>query len=72
MNRDGFRCIWAQRLDPATKHPVGSPFAIFHSHSAKLSLANQEAVLLPVVGRDKMFFSMGERTGNIWIAEFKP
>lgn len=71
LNRDGFRCIWAQRLDPATKRPVGSPFAVFHSHNARLSLANQEAFSTPVVSRDKMFFSMGERTGNIWMAEFK-
>jgi hypothetical protein len=71
LNRDGFRCIWAQRLDPATKHPVGSPFAVFHSHNTRLSLGNQGAYSTPVVGRDKMFFSMGERTGNIWMAEFK-
>ena len=26
--RDGFRCFWAQRLDPATKHPLGDPFVV--------------------------------------------
>jgi hypothetical protein len=26
--RDGFRCIRGQRLDPATKHPVGPPFDV--------------------------------------------
>jgi serine/threonine protein kinase len=67
LNRDGFRCIWAQRLDPATKRPIGSPFAVFHSHNARLSLGEQ----FPVVSRDKIFFSMSERTGNIWMAEFK-
>jgi hypothetical protein len=25
--RDGYLCIWAQRLDPVTKHPLGLPFA---------------------------------------------
>jgi Tol biopolymer transport system component len=28
--RDGFRCFWAQHLDPATKRPVGAPFAVYH------------------------------------------
>jgi Tol biopolymer transport system component len=29
--RDGFRCIWGQALDPLTKRPVGPPFA-YHLH----------------------------------------
>ncbi len=70
-DRDRHTCIWAQRLDPATKHPVGAPFAMFHSHNARLSLANQDSLRLVVAGV-RMAFSMGERTGNIWMAEFKP
>lgn len=27
---EGFRCIWAQRLDPATKQPEGPAFAVRH------------------------------------------
>jgi len=69
-NRDGFICLWAQRLDPATKRPAGAPFAIFHSHSARLSLANGSDLEVDVA-RDKIVFSMGERTGNIWMAEFR-
>jgi serine/threonine protein kinase/Tol biopolymer transport system component len=69
--RDGFRCIWAQRLDPATKQPVGAPFAVFHSHNARISLSNQTDVGL-AIGPDKMLFNMGEHTGNIWMAEWKP
>lgn len=69
--RDGNRCIWAQRLDPATKRPVGPPFAVFHSHNARISLSNQAEIGL-AIGRDRIFFNMGERTGNIWMAEFKP
>src|SRR5215472_19195036 len=33
--RDGFRCIWAHRLDPVTKRPLGSAFPIFHAHEAR-------------------------------------
>jgi len=68
--RDGFSCIWAQRHDPATKRPVGAPFAVFHSHNARFLLDPTEVSL--AIGRDKMLFSLGERTGNIWMAEFKP
>ncbi len=32
--RDGYLCIWAQRLDPVTKHPLGPPFAYEHFHDS--------------------------------------
>jgi Tol biopolymer transport system component len=67
--RDGFRCIWSQSLDPATKRPVGSPVALYHSHTARRSLLNVSiAVLSIAVAHDKIVFNMGERTGNIWMA----
>jgi Tol biopolymer transport system component len=68
--RDGYRCFWAQRLNPLTKHPLGPPFALFHIHTARRSLANQSDMQF-VVTDQKLVFSMGERTGNIWMAEFK-
>lgn len=67
--RDGHLCIWAQRLHPVTKRPVGVPFAVFHSHDARLSLANQTENTLSLAG-NTIVFSMGERTGNIWMAEW--
>lgn len=70
-DRDGYDCIWAQRLDPATKRPAGPPFAIFHSHNARISLANQTEEGFSI-RRNRLVFNMGERTGNIWMAEFKP
>jgi eukaryotic-like serine/threonine-protein kinase len=69
--RDGHPCLWARRLDPTTKHPVGELFAVFHSHDVRLSLANQTEFWV-VLGGNSLVFSMGERTGNIWMAEFKP
>jgi Tol biopolymer transport system component len=68
--RDGHTCIWAQHLHPVTKRPVGAPFAVFHFHNARMSLANPAESTLSVAG-DRMVFSMGERTGNIWMAEWK-
>jgi Tol biopolymer transport system component len=70
-DRDGFRCIWAQRLHPTTKRPLGTPLAVYHSHSARRSLRNMENALLDIcVAADRLVFSMGERAGNIWMAEF--
>jgi hypothetical protein len=68
--RDGRLCIWAQRLNPVTKRPIGVPFPVFHSHNARLSLGNATEGWLSVAG-SRMVFSMGERTGNIWMAEWK-
>lgn len=68
--RDGYLCIWARHLHPVTKQPVGEPFAVFHSHSTRISLSNQIEHTLGVAG-NKLVFSMGERTGNIWMADWK-
>ena len=34
-DRDGSPCLWAQRLDPATKRPTGAPLSIQHFHSQR-------------------------------------
>jgi len=66
--RDGFRCIWAQRLD-ARKRPVGPAIPIFDAHEARRSLANIGIGDLSIsVARDKIVFNMSERTGNLWMA----
>jgi hypothetical protein len=70
--RDGFRCVWAQRVNPVTKRPVGEQFAVFHSHDARLSLWTGTDVTFSDVASDQIVFNMTERTGSIWMAEFKP
>jgi Tol biopolymer transport system component len=71
--RDGFRCVWAQRLNAVTKHPAGAPFAIYHFHQAKYSLmpAQEIARIGLSVTRDKLIFSMAETKGNIWLADLQ-
>jgi len=70
---DGFRCIWARRLDPSTKRPVGQPVEIYHAHSARRSLMNIWVGFLELsLTADTLFFNLGETTGNIWMAEWKP
>ena len=56
----------AQRLDWATKHPVGPPLSIFHAHRARLSLGDTISV-----SKERIVLSLAEHTGNIWMAEWK-
>ena len=68
--RDGFRCIWAQDLNAATKKPVGKAFAVYHAHRAKLSLLNLTWGFGALeVSRDRVAFGQGELSGNIWMAK---
>ena len=71
-DRDGFRCIWAQRLDPTTKRPVGPLLEIYHSHSARRSLLNANVIPQELnVAPGRLLFHLGEITGNIWMVERK-
>jgi Tol biopolymer transport system component len=72
--RDGFRCLRAQRLDGTTKRPVGEPFYVYHFHHARRSLLNAGDPLRinPTVAVDKVAFGLVETTGNIWMAELLP
>ncbi len=65
--RDGFRCIWAQRLDAVSKRPVGAPFGVYHFHTSRRSLMNVGLGPLEIsVARNALVFNLGEITGNIW------
>ncbi len=69
-DRDGYRCLWARRLDALTKRPLGEPFPIRHFHDAQrtmtmLSLSQMDLA----VARARMVFPMAELKGNIWMME---
>jgi len=66
-DRDGFLCLWGQRVHPTTKTPTGPPFAVYHFHSARLSMANVGSGGQEIsVGKDMIVLNLGELTGNIW------
>lgn len=68
--RDGFHCIWGQKIDGTTHRPIGQAFPISHAHTARNSPAYVGGGMRRLsVGRDKVVFTMAERTGNIWIAD---
>ena len=70
-DRDGTRCIWAQRIDPATRTAVGPPFAAHHIHQLRYylnELGDPAAVGLTVVN-GQMYFAAFETRSNVWMAE---
>jgi Tol biopolymer transport system component len=68
-DRDGFLCLWAQRLDPATRRPKGKPFAFRHFHRARYALANPRNPLESTLAatRGGLVLSIFETTGNLWM-----
>jgi Tol biopolymer transport system component len=70
-DRDGSRCIWAQRVDATTRKAVGQPFAAHHIHHLRYYLhdvGDPAAVGLSVVN-GQMFFAGFETGSNVWWAE---
>ena len=68
--KDNYSDIWAQRLDPVTKHPMGEAFAVQHFHQISRAPNIQGAASFgPAIGRDRITFTLRERSANIWIAE---
>ena len=65
-DRDGFTCIWANHLDPATKRPVGSPKPVMHFHTGASSLETAYGLELSIAD-DKLVVDIGESSGNIWL-----
>jgi Tol biopolymer transport system component len=72
-DRDGFRCIWGQRLDPASKRPMGAAFAMQHLHTARRSFgpSGEIGAIGLSLAPNQLFFSMPERIGNVWIAQLE-
>ena len=70
-DRDGTRCIWAQRVDTSTRKAVGQPFAAHHIHQVRYYLndvGDPAAVGLTVVN-GQMYFAGFEIRSNVWMAE---
>jgi serine/threonine protein kinase/Tol biopolymer transport system component len=71
-NIDGNWCLWRQALDPVTKRPVGEAIAVHHLHGARRSVRYIPPGFAEIsVARDRIVFPMAERTGNVWMAEWK-
>ncbi len=68
-DRDGFRCIWAQRLSSENR-ALNSPFAVYHFHQRRGALANLGKDGLEIdVGPGIIVFNRAELSGNVWLLE---
>jgi Tol biopolymer transport system component/DNA-binding winged helix-turn-helix (wHTH) protein len=71
--RDGYLCIWAQKLSPRTKRPVGAPVAFEHFHNsmgrdaAHVGHAQADADL--TVARDKILINLPHVRTDIWMVQ---
>jgi Tol biopolymer transport system component len=73
-NRDGFTCIWALKLDPATKRPLGAPFAVQHFHYSHRMYAGVSAPndMEVCVARDKIVTNVDEYHLDVWMTQLEP
>jgi Tol biopolymer transport system component len=69
--RDGYACLWALRLDPATKRPRGKLFAVQHFHTPSQRMTAPSRRYPVAVARDKIAVSLEERSGEIWMLNLK-
>jgi eukaryotic-like serine/threonine-protein kinase len=69
--RDGFNCLWAQRLDHSTKQPRGELFAVQHFHTPSQVLVAPTSELPIALGPDKIVVSLNERSGGIWMLKLQ-
>jgi dipeptidyl aminopeptidase/acylaminoacyl peptidase len=68
--RDGYLCIWAQRLDPMTKHPLGPPFAFEHFHNSEgRGGAYHQFSSDLAVARDKILINLPHINHDIWMTQ---
>jgi Tol biopolymer transport system component len=63
--RDGGQCIWAQRLNPSSKEPLGEAFEIQHFSSPNRTIVRGGFALS--ASRDKLYYALGATRGNIWM-----
>ena len=65
--RDGYNCLWAQRLDRGTKKPVGALFAVRHFHERAAPMTAPSFWLPVVLAPDAALFTLEDRSGQIWM-----
>jgi Tol biopolymer transport system component/predicted Ser/Thr protein kinase len=71
-DRDGFRCLWARLLHPATRRPEGGLIAVEHFHHVRRSMQKHRGfdsrIGLAVAG-GAVVLSLADLSGNIWMMD---
>ena len=65
-DRDGFTCLWAVRLDPATKKPVADPFVVKHFHG---SPRHYSWYPIFTVGPDRIIINLEQVQSDLWMTQ---
>ncbi len=71
-DRDGPLCIWAQRLDRATRRPAGEPTAVVHLHRSDLAMLLVRGMWSEAATSRRIFFNAAQQSGNIWQGKLEP
>ncbi|MDX2154125.1 MAG: protein kinase [Bryobacteraceae bacterium] len=67
---DGNRCLYFQKLNRADLKPLGSPAAVHHFHSARLSLGAVPVQWLEISkAGNKLYLNLSESRGNVWLLD---
>ena len=61
---DGFTCLWAVRLDPSSKKPVGDPYTVKHLHG---SPRHYSWYPIFCMGPDRIIISLEELQCDLWM-----
>jgi len=65
LERDGFRCLYAARIDPRTGRASGEVFAVAHFHNASREWGSTG--YSSAVAKGVFVFNQVEFSGNIWM-----
>jgi dipeptidyl aminopeptidase/acylaminoacyl peptidase len=67
LERDGFRCLYALALDPATGRARGEPYVVAHFHDAARHWGTTG--LGSAVASNVFVAALFETTGNVWMTK---
>ncbi len=70
LERDGFRDLYAQRIDPARGTAVGEPFIVQHLHDPRRRWGSTS--FGTAIVSNAFVFSQVETTGSIWLLNPEP
>jgi hypothetical protein len=69
LERDGFRDLYAQRIEAATGKPAGEPFVVAHFHDPRRRWGSTP--FGSAIVRNAFVFTQVETAGSIWLLEAK-
>jgi eukaryotic-like serine/threonine-protein kinase len=69
-SRDGFRCLYAQRIDADTGRPLGEAMLVRHMHNVRVAGGGGASVISTgagnAVGRQQIIFDFPDQAVNVW------